>query len=84
MTTYKNPRAFKNALTDRIKKRAKERGVLFNRYRQLVQRTSLIPSRQHSTFGPRTQSLSEFRNRQQGGTPSMKRCARQMIWSGVT
>ena len=36
MTRYKSPGAFRHALTDRIKKRAKERGVLFNRYRQLV------------------------------------------------
>lgn len=36
MAKYKNPRAFKQALTDRLKKRAKERGILFNRYRQLV------------------------------------------------
>lgn len=36
MAKYKNPRAFKQALTDRIMKRAKQRGMLFNRYRQLV------------------------------------------------
>lgn len=36
MAKYRNPRAFKQALTDRIKRRAKERGIPFNRYRQLI------------------------------------------------
>jgi hypothetical protein len=33
---YPNPAAFRQALKERIKRRADERGMLFNRYRQLV------------------------------------------------
>ncbi len=36
MKTYQNPIAFKQALTNRAKTRAKERGMLFNRYLQLL------------------------------------------------
>lgn len=33
---YPHPAAFRQALKDRMKRRAKQRGLLFNRYRQLV------------------------------------------------